>query len=290
MRTPTVLLTVVVALLIPWFRLTAQQAKPVDINLSQAQIAALAQEIADSQARFLINAGKGVAYRARWVDHEDDYSREVIGSSDGRVDRVLTEKGRPLSAARNSKEQQRLTSLLKPEHLRSETKSSARLLPYFLELVRAMPKAMLFQSPVSQPQLPDVSHAQFVLDYSPNPTFHPKSLTEATLRKLRGRVWIDAVDHHLLRIDIQMDQDVNVVGGVLIKVYRGGTITYDQRLITGGQYSWTHLRLHLQLRELLVKTSSIDAELTASDIRLLSPIPNGPEAIHALLAMDIDPH
>ena len=280
-------LPVVVVVLSSWRGLSAQQKSSADLALSQAQLGELAQEIADSQAQFLLNSGKGVAYTARWIDHEDDYEREVIGSADGAVARVLTEKGRPISPPKNLKEQERLQSLLNPNKLRSENKSATRLLPYFLELVRAMPEAMVYRRAASQPQLTDVSHPQFVLEYSPNPSFHPKSLAESTLGKLRGRIWVDAVDHHLLRIDIQIEQDVNVVGGVLVKVYHGGTVEYNQRMIAGGQYSWTHLRLNLHIRELMVKTTSIDAELSASNIRVLSPVPEGPEAIRTLLAMPV---
>ena len=280
-------LTVIAVVLSSGRGLPAQQKSLATSTLSQEQVGELVQEIADSQAQFLTDSGKGLSYKARWIDHQDDYTREVIGSTDGRVDRVLSEKGRPITPTRDTEERSRLERLSNPEKLRNENKSTTRLLPYFLALVRAMPQAMLYKPADSQPQLTDIDSQQFVLDYSPNPAFRPKSVAESTLGKLRGRLWIDAVDHHLLRIDIQIEQDVNVAGGVLVTVYHGGTVEYNQRRIAGGQYSWTHLRLHLHVRELMVKTTSIDAELTASDIRLLSPIPDGPEAIHTLLAMPI---
>lgn len=266
---------------------TAQHVDPPARFLSQEQIGILVQEVADTGVLYLAAPGAASTYTFHGSDGKDDETSEVIGSVDGRVWRVLKQNGALISAERNSKETQRLENLLKPGKLQSQSKSAARMQPYFRDLIRAMPQAMLYAATPGQPQLPNLDRRQIVLDYSPNPAFYARSLAEHTLNKLSGRLWMDAVDHHLVRMEIHINDDVNVVGGLVAKVYSGGTVEYDQRRIEEGRYAWTHIKMHLRVRELLLKTIPAEVDLTATDIRLLPTSPTGPDAIHSLLAMQV---
>lgn len=271
-----------------WVLSIAGMAQQMDSSakpLSQEQLGALVQEVADTQTQYVAAAGAASAYTFHWSDGKEDETSEVIGSADGRVWRVLKQNGNPISAERNRKETQRLENLLKPGKLQSESKNGERLQPYFRDLIRAMPQAMLYSATLGQPQLSNLDLRQIVLDYSPNPAFHARSLAEHTLDKLSGRLWIDATDHHLVRMDIHINNDVNVIGGIVAKIYSGGTVEYDQRRIADGRYAWTHIRMHLRVRELLLKTIPAETDLTATGIRPLSPIPSGPDAIRSLLAL-----
>ena len=265
----------------------AQESSSAIESFTSGKIAALVQEVADTQARLLISGGMGFRYESRWSDHEQGETAEVIGSADGRLSRLLAQNGKPLAAGNDDKERKRLQTLLSPNKLQDANSSGKRLQPYFLELIRAMPQAMLYTPAPGQPQRSDVNRPQVVLDYAPNSAFRPKSLGENALSKLSGRIWIDAQDHHLVRMEIHVDREVNVAGGLVAKVFAGGTVAYDQRLIAAGQYAWTHIHLHVRVRELLVKTIPIDADLTATDIQALAPIPSGAEAIRILLAMQV---
>ena len=265
----------------------AQQEFSPCRNPTQVQIAALVQEVSETQGRMMRSAGVGVSYRSHWRSLEQDETTEVIGSADGSVSRLLAQNGQSISADKNDKEEKRLLTLLNPIVLRNAGKNAVRLQPYFLELVRAMPRAMLYTTAPDQPQKLYLNHRSIVLDYSPNPAFLPHSLAEGTLGKLSGRLWIDAVDDHLLRMEIHIDQDVNVAGGVLFKVYRGGTVQYEQRPVSGDHYTWTHIQLHLRVREFVLKSFPLDADLTADDIQLLSSVPNGQDAVRSLLAMQV---
>ena len=88
-------------------------------------------------------------------------------------------------------------------------------------------------------------------------------------------------------MEIHINRDVNVAAGILIKVFSGGTIEYDQRRVAEGQYAYTHIRMHLRLRELMVKTVPYESDLTATDIQPLNPAPGGLEAIRSLLALPV---
>ncbi len=264
-----------------------QTGLPTELS-TPGQIGALVQEVTNTQSQYVSNGGAVFSYKAHWVNRKGDETVEaVIGSADGRVGRVLIKDGQPISVEKNNEERKRLEDLLRSGNLRGESKDAVHLRPYILELVRAMPQAMLYTSTPGQPQLPDLNLRQLVLDYSPNPAFRARSLAENALGKLSGRFWVDAGDHRLLRLEIRVNNDVNVVGGILAKVYSGGTVEYDQRRIAEGQYAFTHVRLHLRLRELLLRTVPVEADLTATDIQLLSPLPSGPDAIRSLLALQV---
>ena len=265
----------------------AQLPAPAASLPSPEQIKTIVQQVTQSQVDYLTHKNFHYSYRVHRVDRKEDTTRQLIESTDGTVARLLLHNGQPLTAEENDGEHQRLSALLNTSEFQHDVKDQKRSRSYGTELIQAMPQAMSFTLTPGQPQLPDLSRRQFVLDYTPNPEFHPKSLAEQVLLGLAGRVWIDQEDHHLVRIEIRVVHDVNLAAGVLAKVYSGGTVNYDQRRIAEGQYAYTHITMHLRLRELMVHTAPFDSEMTATDIQPLSPAPDGAASIRALLALPV---
>lgn len=256
---------------------------PTQISSGQ-RIATLVQELSNHQSRFLSDFGTGLRYHATWRSGEREEATDVIGSGEGTVDRLQSRNGKPLSPEEEKKEVERLTSLMADGKVRAANRSAQRFQPYIQQIVHAMPEAMLYVPAPGQPQLRTFASDQVVLDYKPNPAFRPRSLTEGTLKHLSGRIWLDAKSHHLLRMEIRFDDDVNLAGGLLIKLHKGGTVEYEQREIAPGKDAWTHIHLRIRMRELLFKTTSLNAELTASALQLLNPVPDGKNAVAMLLS------
>ena len=213
--------------------------------------------------------------------------RDVVEASDGNITRLVQHNGQALTPAENEGDLERLRQYVESGDLRKKEKDEKRNQAIGFELIHAMPRAMLYTLTPGQPQLPEHDRSQIVLDYVPNPQFRPTTTAEGLLSGISGRLWIDAADHHLVRLEINIMRNLDLAFGLLARVYPGGTVEYDQRRIGEGVYAYSHIRLHLRLRELMVKTVPYDADLTATDIEVLSPVPTAAQAVEVLLHDDV---
>lgn len=237
----------------------------------------------DHQTEYLRHEGDHFRYHLHRVDPKEDTLRDVIETADGALTRLLQHNGVALTQAENDGDRKRLTEYIQSGDLRKKQKDEQRNQSYGLELLTAMPRAMIYTMTPGQPQLQHLDRPQWVLDFTPNPQFHAKSVAEELSTGLAGRLWIDAADHHLVRAEVHINRNLDVAMGLLIRVYTGGTIEYDQRRIAEGVYAYSHIRMHLRLRELMIRTVPYDSDLVATDIQLLKPPPTAQQAVETLL-------
>ena len=251
------------------------------------QLPGLIRAVADQQADYLQRNGPHFRYHLHRVDSKEDTLRDVIESSEGNVTRLLQHNGQALTPAEDEGDRDRLAKYFDSGDLRKKQRDEKRNHGFGLELIHAMPTAMLYTLTQGQPQLPEHDRSQLVLDFAPNPEFHPATTVEGLLTGLRGRIWIDAADHHLVRMEITTLRNLDLAFGLLARVYPGGTVEYDPRRVAEGVYAFAHIRLHLRLRELMVKTVPYDSDLVATDIEVLNPPPTPEQAIQVLLRDEV---
>ncbi len=240
------------------------------------------QEAASYQIGELHHASWALRYRVRRVDSKEDTTRDLIESADGNVARTIARNGQPLSPEQDAAEQQRLRSLT-PAELKRHTHGSDTPDRYATELIRAMPSAMLYTLAPGQPQLPQFSMQQAVLDYKPNPDFHPASTAESLLTGLAGRVWLDSQTHHLLRMEINITKNLNLALGLLARIYPGGTVTYEQHPVSGDHAAYSHIEISITMRELMVKTVPYHSTLDTANVTVLPSRPSLQDAVTMLL-------
>ncbi len=266
----------------------AQAPSPATVQSSTglpdaAQIQQVIHDVANLQLRYLQRSGAHFRYHLHRVDPKEDTLRDVIESAGGNVTRLLEHNGQALTTAENEGDRDRLTHYIESGDLRKKEHEGKRFLGFGVELIDAMPNAMLYTPTPDQPQLPQHNRRQIVLDYVPNPAYRPTTMAQGLLSGLKGRLWIDAADHHLIRIEINLTRNLDLAMGLLARVYTGGTIEYDQRRIADGVYAYTHIRMHLRLRELMLKTVPYDSDLVATDIEPLLAAPIPEKAVQVLL-------
>jgi hypothetical protein len=222
-------------------------------------------------------------YRVHRVTDRDDTTRDLVESADGNVSRTLERHGQRLTPEQAGEEEQRLRSLTPAEMARRKrgTDSTDK---FAMELISSMPKAMTYTLAPGQPQLPQFSVPQVVLDYAPNPEFHPASTAQSLLEGLAGKLWIDSETHHLLRIEINIVKNLNLAFGILAHVYQGGTMVYEQHSVGGGHYASSHIAIDVRLRELMVKTVPYHSIMDATDVTLLPSPPPLKQAVDMLLS------
>jgi hypothetical protein len=240
------------------------------------------QRIIDDDGNFPLR------YRMRKVDEKNDTTREIIESRQGTVARLVQRNGEPITAAEDSAERERLnTALNSPSDFAKHHKRDNAARGYSMQLVREMPRAMIYTYTPGQPQLPNFFDPQVVLDFTPDPHYHPPSIVAEALTGLQGRVWIDRKSKHVLRIEGRVLKAVDFGWGMLARVYPGGTIEFEQASAGGDRWIYAHLREDITIREMMLKTVRQRAAMDAADFQLLPAPVSYQEAIRLLLAMQI---
>jgi hypothetical protein len=156
-----------------------------------------------------------------------------------------------------------------------------------MKLVALMPQAMIYSYTPGQPQTKNADGLQVVLDFRPNPAFHPPTMLAEALTGLEGRVWIDAQSHYVARIEAHVLRPVDLGFGLLAKIYPGGTIELEQARVADGQWVYSHLDEHLTARVLLVKTMPENTMITSWDFQPMSSLVSYQDGARMLLATPI---
>lgn len=227
-------------------------------------------------------------YRQRKVDAKGETVREIIESKNGNVARLLERNGRPITAAEDAAERERLSDdIASPEDFLRHRKRDAEARADAMSVMRLLPQAMIYSYAPGQPQLKGVDGQQVVLDFHPDPAFRPPTMFAEILTGLEGRVWIDERSHCMTRIEARVLHPVNFGFGIVAKIFPGGTVELEQTQAAGGRWVYSHMEEHLTARVLMVKTLPENAVITSWEFQPMRSLPGYQDAIRELLAMPV---
>jgi hypothetical protein len=247
-----------------------------------------ADDAVHNEVRVIESADKvPLRYRQRKVGAKGDTTREIIVSQEGNVARLVERDGQPITAAEDADERARLTEDLdSPDDFRKHHHRDTEMRDSVIKLVGMMPQAMLYSYAPGQPQPKGAEGLQVVIDFHPNPAFHPPTMFADALTGLEGRAWIDARSHYLTRIEARVLRPVNWGFGILAKIYPGGTLEFEQIHI-GDHWVYSHLDEHLTARLLMVKNYPENNVITSWDFRPMPSLLSYQDGIRMLLAMPV---
>jgi hypothetical protein len=229
-----------------------------------------------------------VRYREHKVDARGDTTRVVIQSKQGAVARLIERNGKPISAAEDTAEKARLQEVIDhPEEFYKHHRRDSQQRRDASQIVQMMPKAMLYSYAPGQPQRPEAKSTEVVVDFQPNPEFHPPSMMAEVLTGVQGRVWIDPATQHMVRVEGHVVRPINFGFGMVAKLYPGGTMTLEQTPVGAGRWVYSELEEHLTVRALMVKTIPENVHIGSSEIELLPGLLSYQEAIQMLIAMPL---
>ncbi|HEX4154598.1 MAG TPA: hypothetical protein VHY48_03200 [Acidobacteriaceae bacterium] len=229
-------------------------------------------------------------YRIRRVSEKSDTTRVVIESKQGNVARLVERDGRPLTPQEDAAERSRLNNILQsPDAFLKHEKKEDEGRDYAVQLIKLMPRAMVYTYTPAQPQPAGAVSPQVVIDFHPNPAFKPPTMVSELLAGLEGRVWLDARTGHMTRIEGHVLHTVNFGWGIIAKVYPGGTIEFEQTCVGGRRWTYSHLETNLTLREMMVRTVNDRTRMSAWDFEPLPTPVSFQDAVHALLALPAKP-
>ena len=263
---------------------TANHSNPLPPGTPQSWIAAAAQH----QLAILQDESLPLRYRTHKANQKEDVTRVVIESRQGNVARLVERDGRPLTAAEDAAERSRLNDILRSpnDYLKHEKKDRVGL-DYAVQLIKLMPRAMIYTYTPGQPQPEDAKSPQVVIDFRPNPAFKPPTMISEVLTGLEGRLWIDARTGRMTRAQAHLLNTVNVAWGVIAKIYSGGTVELEQTRVDGNRWVYTHFEENLTMREMMVRSVTDNTKMTAWDFKPLPTPLSFQDAVRELLAMPV---
>jgi len=231
-------------------------APPLSLPARSWAVAAAANEI-----QIINHPDSYLRYRQRLIDAKGDETRDVIETKDGTVGRLILRNNRPLTADEDKSERDRLTSLMRhPSDFSKHVKTQQANKKVAIDLIQLMPDAMSYSYAPGQPQTPGSTAPQVVLDFAPNPGFHPPNLYSEGMLGLRGRIWIDIKTREVVRIEGQIFQSINWGWGVLAHIYPGGTVDLEQTVISGPRWNMTQFHEDVTVKALMLKTLKVHSE------------------------------
>ncbi len=195
-------------------------------------------------------------------------TKEHVETDEGIVSRAIAVNDKPLTPQLEKGEQERLNAYLAdPELRRKKMKQQEEDDRRTRNVVRALPDAFLYTYAGTTPgKSGDLVRLTFV----PNPDFRPQSRELQALEGMAGSMLIEPRAMRLARSDARRVSDVNVGGGLLGKLNKGGEFMGEQQDIGAGVWRPTAMNLNFTGKALLFKTIKIRNRQTASNFR---PVP-----------------
>jgi hypothetical protein len=245
----------------------------------------LAAEAAANELVALHHKGSYLRYRMETVNERGDQVRDVIESKDGTVARLILKDGKPLTAEQDKSERERLNDMIaSPAAYSKHVKNTESEKSMADKLVPMVADAMINTYTPGQPQSGRNGGApEIVLDYTPNPKWVPPNTQAQALTGLRGRVWIDAKTHYVVRMEGTIFRPVNFGWGMLAHIYPGGKLEMNQTNVGDNRWIFTDFSMALTVRALMVKKLEIRSSAKSSNYQKLEPM-SYQDAIRLLLA------
>jgi hypothetical protein len=214
------------------------------------------------------------------TDEKGTTTKEIVETKDGDVARLIERNGQPLTPDEENVERKRLDDLLAdPDKQARRHKREQQDAKRGDELVQVLPNAFLYKfSAVEQgPNGP-----AYKLSFQPDPRFTPPDYEARVFHGMAGDLWVDQKQTRMVRFDAHLISDVDFGWGVLGKLYKGGTITVEQKDVGSSHWEQTHMKLNLTGREMMVKDLKEQTTEDESSFHLVPSSWTYQDAVHFL--------
>ena len=205
------------------------------------------------------------AYRDSKRTGQQTVVKEEVETREGRVSRLLSTDGNPLTAAEQQQEARRLLSLLQDRAQQQKLLSDYQADEDRIgRIVSLLPEGFLFEYEGTQ-------GGTIRLKYWPNPAFNPPSYEARVFHAMSGTVWIDAREKRLIRLEGQLVSNVDFGYGLLGRLDKGGIFDMQRVEVAPEHWKTRRLDVHIKGHVILLKCVSKDQQETRSDFRQVPP-------------------
>jgi len=221
-----------------------------------------------------------VRYVLRKQDEKGVTTKEIVETKDGDVARLISKDDKPLSADDAKAEMDRLNNLLAHPEIQEhrhkrEQEDSGRA----DEMTKLLPDAFLYNF---EGMVPGPNGPAYRLTFKPNPNFNPPDREAEVYHGMEGELWLDQGQERIVKLDAHLIDDVNFGWGILGKLYKGGTLTIEQKDVGHHHWEATLLKLNLTGMALMIKPLSFQTTETSQDFQPVPVNMGYQDAIHLL--------
>ncbi len=189
----------------------------------------------------------------------------VVETSNGSLQRLVAEDGKPLSASQEQAEQQPILSLGDhPAEFRRKSLRRQEDEARMPELLREIPNIFLFNTV-------DSRGGYYRVTFLSNPSFHEQTYQDRVIHAMSGSILIHKTNMRLCQLDEHLDHKVEFGFGILGELSDQTRLFLARQQVSPGHWTTTSIRVHLDGRILLLKSFSRDVDSSRSGFR---PVPH----------------
>ncbi|MCA1626565.1 MAG: hypothetical protein LC742_01175 [Acidobacteria bacterium] len=197
----------------------------------------------------------------------------------GRVLKLVSENGVPLSPERAAKEEKRVAEELekierenqkrkqKREELKRRNETGAGedgdedvgITTFLRACEFVSPRRELFRG-----------RETIVFDFRPRPGFKPASRGESVVAKLAGVAWIDPIEKQVMRLEARLEQGFKIGGGLVASVKPGSAVVFEQTRLPDGVWLPRFSQINAAAKVFLFAGFRLDATREYSDYKRFS--------------------
>ncbi len=186
---------------------------------------------------------------------------EVHFVANREIDRLISKDGKPLSAWATriqDEEVRRQESKARKEAAKEESGEDPGKDEFTVSKFLAADRFFNLRRETYQ------GHEVYAMDFEPRLDFEPHSLLDKVLKSLGGSIWIDEQARQAVRLQASFLRSVNVGGGILGSVQKGGNVVLEQRFVNNELSMPSFDEVHLSARVFFLH-KSINGTSTYSD-------------------------
>jgi hypothetical protein len=186
---------------------------------------------------------------------------DVIETKDGDLNRPILVNGHPVSEQQRRQADAHIQQLVhNPAPLRKSRQDEDQDAARSQRLLKMLPDAFIFKY--------GERHGDLVqLNFSPNPSFRPRTHEAEVFHAMQGCIWVDARQQRLAGISGRLMHEVKFGGGFLGHLNPGGTFEVKQAPVARGYWELTLLKVQMTGKALFFKTIGVQQNYTRSDFK-----------------------
>lgn len=203
------------------------------------------------------------------IKKQEEKTYEIYQLGEKQVRKLIAKEGKPLSAAEQNKEDDRVAKIARkyaqklknasdhPEKSAKQKHDQDAGIADFLRVDQfTNPRRELFGG---QPVI--------VFDFGPKPEYKARNIKEKLIQKLVGVAWIDENAHDVARLEAHFSKEFKVAGGLLASVQPGSAFVFEQKLINNEVWLPVYAEAHASIRFLLLAGINMSDVSHFSDYR-----------------------
>lgn len=188
----------------------------------------------------------------------------VVETSDGPMQRLISEDGRPLSMSQERAEDKRIDYLANhPREFRRENRRRKEDESRMPELLKEVPQIFLFQYVGTEGDYTRIA-------FEPNPSFQEKSYQDRVVHAMSGVLLIHMTDMRLCELDVHLNHRVDFGFGLLGEISDKTHFSLARAEVSPGLWKTTKVRVHFDGTILLLKNISRDVDSSQYDFKVIA--------------------